>query len=266
MQIRPGRETIIYEYDRMNSVQQGEGRSSDIFEFKYPQYFFIVSFVLDSDDEAKIDVDFVLNAQKSMYPSYDWDAANENVEYFAKDELEKTILVKAVCPCCGKQIKLGIADTTFLCEECNTAIDAEQATNLFIAQYLGKENNYNHSAFYYNRVLRVYPDSRLAANGLSQVEQNKKEHVFIAAKRANFSGKSDILEFSKNHMTYIKQNGEMKVYYYDKMSKVAKSFFGTFEFKYEGEESTQIFGTNVDAKIIVEFVLNAQKGIYPPLS
>lgn len=67
-------------------------------------------------------------------------------------------------------------------------------------------------------------------------------------------------------MTYIKQNGEMKVYYYDKMSKVAKSFFGTFEFKYEGEESTQIFGTNVDAKIIVEFVLNAQKGIYPPLS
>lgn len=266
VQIRPGRESKIYEYDKMNSVQQGEGRSSDIFEFKYPEHSLWVIFVLRSKDKAKTVVDFILNAQKGMYPSYDWDAANESVEIFAKEELEKMILVKAFCPRCGKQIKLGLADTTHLCGGCNTLIDAEQAINLFIAEHFGKENNYNHSALYYNRVLRVFPDSRLAANGLSQVEQNKEKHVFITAKQANFFGKSDILEFRKYHLTYIKQNGETKVYYYDKMSKVAKSFFGTFDFKYEGEESTKIFGTSVNAKILVEFVLNAQKGIYPSSS
>lgn len=265
VQIRPGRETIIYEYDRMNNVKQGEGWSSDLFNFKYPEHFFVVVFVLHSEDKAKTVVDFILNAQKGLYPSYDWHAENKNDEYFAKEELEKTILIKAVCPCCGKLIMLGLADTTLLCEECNTTIDEEQAINLFIAQYLGKENNYNHSALYYNRVLGVYPDNRLASSGLLQVEQNKKEHVFISASQANFFGKNDILEFRKNYMTYIKQNGEKKVYYYDKMSKVAKSSFGNWHFKYEGEESTQIFSTNVDANSLVEFVLNAQKGIYPLL-
>ena len=75
--------------------------------------------------------------------------------------------------------------------------------------------------------------------------------------------KYKVMELRKEYMTCRKKNGSKEIWLYRKMTDLSY-FFGYIEFSYKGELSSIVRGT-MDEKEVVQFIRNAQKGIYPPV-
>ena len=71
------------------------------------------------------------------------------------------------------------------------------------------------------------------------------------------------MELRKEYMTCRKRDGSKEIWVYRKMTELSY-FFGYIEFSYKGELSSIVRGT-MDEKEVVQFIRNAQKGIYPPV-
>jgi len=181
-----------------------------------------------------------------------------------ESEQAKKAATEAVCPFCERLLIVDkrYADNT--CCYCEKIIDTVAAINLRKGSYLSARRKYDQAIDCYNKVLLRYPGNILAQKGIESVSVKIKNHVFIRAEQPNLFEKNDELEFKRHELLYIKPNRKTIVYSYDKMTNLDINFFGVLTFSYPDNENDIVLSTNVDSEIILDFILNAQNGKYPP--
>ena len=110
----------------------------------------------------------------------------------------------------------------------------------------------------YKKVINLDPENAAAKEGLARVRP--LNYVYLKSKMFE---KYKVMELRKEYMTCRKRDGSKEIWVYRKMTELSY-FFGYIEFSYKGELSSIVRGT-MDEKEVVQFIRNAQKGIYPPV-
>ena len=191
------------------------------------------------------------------YKNY-WEAFNERQR--KKEQMTKEV----VCPYCGSIL---LADWDYLkntCCNCNFEFDVNAAKLMVRARNYLKEQRYADSLDCYNKILAVHPDSRLVTDEMRRIDTVKENHVFIRATVFNVFSKYETIEFRKDCMTYLKNNGKCVVYKYADMDGL-KDNRNTFFFSYKDSIIPESFTTSIKPSLITSFIEHAKQGLYPPL-
>ena len=161
----------------------------------------------------------------------------------------------AFCPFCGSRFILGTTDVDKE-EVKKVALKIEVLLN--DAKRYEKKCDMEAALQCYKDVINLDPDHVEAKEGLARVRP--LNYVYLKSKMFE---KYKVMELRKEYMTCRKKNGSKEIWLYRKMTDLSY-FFGYIEFSYKGELSSIVRGT-MDEKEVVQFIRNAQKGIYPPV-
>ena len=176
------------------------------------------------------------------------------------------------CPSCGGQLTVSIKTGSAVCPFCNSrfvldaAGDAEEARKAALeiekllndAQKYEKKGDTAAALQCYREVINLDSNNVEAKEGLARVRL--LNYVYLKSKMFK---DYTVMELRKEHMTCHKKDGSKEIWLYRKMSDLSY-FFGSMEFSYKGELSSIVLGV-MDEKDVVNFIRNAQKGIYPPI-
>ena len=161
----------------------------------------------------------------------------------------------AYCPFCGSRFVLDSAGGDME-ETRKAAVEVEE----LLSEAKNCEKKYDTEAALqcYKKVINLDPENAAAKEGLARVRP--LNYVYLKSKMFE---KYKVMELRKEYMTCRKRDGSKEIWVYRKMTELSY-FFGYIEFSYKGELSSIVRGT-MDEKEVVQFIRNAQKGIYPPV-
>ena len=177
------------------------------------------------------------------------------------------------CPNCSGQLTVSLKTGSAFCPFCNSrfvldsaGVDMEEAKQaaLKVEELLGDAKKFEKKCDAeaalqcYKEVISLDPENMEAKEGLARVRP--LNYVYLKSKMFE---KYKVMELRKEYMTCRKRNGSREIWLYRKMTDLSY-FFGYIEFSYKGELSSIVRGT-MDEKEVVQFIRNAQKGIYPPI-
>ena len=171
--------------------------------------------------------------------------------------------VKAVCVSCGENIIVDKRYEDATCCYCNNVIKVSPAIDL-LNGYV-KENNlcYEDAITSFRKVLSIYSNNKFAVEGIRRVKVKIANHVYISTENLNVFGKNDLLTFRRNKVIFTKAEGDSVDFYYKQMTEVGTGMFNLPEFRYPGYGRPIVLCTAVDNDQLLEFILNAQKELYP---
>ncbi len=182
-------------------------------------------------------------------------------------EKEKTEAAKAatqaVCTACGENIIVDKRYEDATCCYCNQVIKVLPAIDLLNGYTKENELCYDEAIIFFRKVLSACPNNKFAIEGIRRVKEKIANHVYINTENLNAFGKNDLIAFRRDKVTFTKPEGDTVDFYYKHMSEVGAGMFYLPEFSYPGYGRPIVFCTTVDNDQILEFILNAQKGIYP---
>ena len=182
-------------------------------------------------------------------------------------------LASTTCPNCNGQLTVSVKTGSAFCPFCNSrfvldsaAGDMEEARKaaVEIEELLSEASKYEKKGDAeaalqcYKKVISMDPDNVDAKEGLGRVRP--LNYIYLKSKMFR---KYTVMELRKEYMTCRKSDGSKEIWLYRKMTDLSY-FFGYIEFSYKGELSSIVRGT-MDEKEVVQFIRNAQKGIYPPV-
>ncbi len=207
-------------------------------------------------------------------------------------DVEKTKLVPAKCTSCGAQLEVDSTQQAAICPYCNSAYIVEQAINNFQVNMSGnmnisnatinvvnsntnlenlfaraeeykKQGNYVAALEYYNRVLDEDITHYGAKQGVAHIENEMENYVYyqIAGNKVFTSG---MLMLKKGKFVFRDNKGKETVYDLMLMKDIKKSM-GTMSFMYPGKFSEQSFGVQGNVQMLIDYILQAQRGIYPEM-
>lgn len=200
-------------------------------------------------------------------------------------------LVKAQCTNCSAPLEVDSSLDAAICPYCNTPYIVERAINnynvsmnsgnmniknayinvsngtnlenlLLRAERYEQEGDYNSALEYYNRVLDIDINQIKVQEAINKIKHAMEEYVYfrIDANVGLFSGH---LMLKKGKLIYVNKKGKETVYYIERISN-PRVTMGCLGFMYEGRMSEVTIGCRM-AKMVVEMLLNAKKGIYPEM-
>lgn len=171
--------------------------------------------------------------------------------------------VQAVCTACGKTIVVDKRYEDATCCYCLSIIKVLPAIVL-MKGYL-KENGlyYDEALVSYRKVLATCPNNTIALESIQRVQRKIADHVYINTENCNVFSKNDLLAFRRDKVTFTNEEGNTVDFYYNKMTEVQAGTLNFPQFKYPGYGLPIILGTTVDSDQLLDFIMNAQKGLYP---
>lgn len=170
---------------------------------------------------------------------------------------------KAVCPACGKTIIVDGRYEASTCCYCNAVIKVAPAIDLLNGYLKENELYYEEAVVFYHKVLTAYPNNAFAIESIQRVKEKIANHVYISTECCNVFSKNDLLAFRRDKVTFTKSDGDIVDFYYRHMTEVKAGVFKLPEFRYPGYGLPIVLGTAIDNDQLLDFVLNAQKGVYP---
>lgn len=185
-------------------------------------------------------------------------------EYDERQRKKEQLTKEAVCPHCGSVVLVDWGSKENICCYCNTEFDVYAARLIIRARKLLKQQQYADALDCYYKVLEYYPKNPLILSEISNVKTGKEDHVFIRTTVFHAFSKYETLEFRKHDMTYLKNNGERKIYQYCDMNSLEDNK-DAFLFRYKDNIKMEWFATSVKPSIITGFIEQAKQGMYPPL-
>lgn len=170
---------------------------------------------------------------------------------------------KAACTACGGTIVVDNRYEEATCCYCNAVIKVAPALDLLDGYLKENELFYDEAIASYQKVLAVLPNNSFAVSGINRVKVKIVNHVYIRTECYNFFSKNDLLTFRRDRVTFTKADGSVVDFYYKQMTEVEAGALDVPKFRYPGYGMPIVLGTSVDNGQLLEFILNAQKGIYP---
>ena len=191
----------------------------------------------------------------------------------AAEKKNSISFASTTCPNCSGQLTVSFKTGSAFCPFCNsrfvldsTAGGMEEAKKAAVeveellseAKKYEKKSDAEAALQCYKKVINLDPENLEAKEGLARVRP--LNYVYLKSKMLE---KYKVMELRKEYMTCRKRDGSREIWLYRKMTELSY-FFGYIEFSYKGELSSIVRGT-MDEKEVVQFIRNAQKGIYPPI-
>lgn len=195
------------------------------------------------------------------------DIEDEKKRALQQKELERIraaqAATKAACTACGGTIVVDNRYEDATCCYCNAVIKVEPALDLLNGYVNENELFYDEAIASYHKVLSALPNNSFAVSGINRVKVKIANHVYINTECCNVFSKNDLLAFRRNKVTFTKADGSVVDFYYRKMTEVEAGVLGLPQFRYPGYGLPIVLGTSVNNGQLLEFLLNAQKGLYP---
>ena len=199
--------------------------------------------------------------------------------------------VKAQCTNCNAPLEVDVAQSAAICPYCNMPYIVEQAVNnynvsvntgnmnitnavinvsngsnvnnlILRAEKFEQEGNYQAALEYYNRVLDIDITQTKAQNEINRIRSAIENYVYFRAD-ANTVFSFGQLIVKKGKMIFENKKGNEIVYYLERLNN-PRVTMGCVGFMYDGKKNEITYGCS-RAKVLVEFLLNAKKGIYPEM-
>ena len=170
---------------------------------------------------------------------------------------------KAVCTACGKTIVVDKRYEDATCCYCNTVIKVAPAIDLKNGYLKENELYYEEALVFYHKVLSACPNNNFAVESIRRVKEKMANHVYINTENCNAFCKNDLLAFRRDKVTLTNGEGNSVDFYYSQMTEVEAGVLNLPQFRYPGYGLPIILGTTVDNDQLLDFIMNAQKGLYP---
>ena len=170
---------------------------------------------------------------------------------------------KAVCTACGKTIVVDKRYEDATCCYCNTVIKVAPAIDLKNGYLKENELYYEEALVFYHKVLSACPNNNFAVESIRRVKEKMANHVYINTENCNAFSKNDLLAFRRDKVTFTNGEGNTVDFYYSQMTEVEAGVLNLPQFRYPGYGLPIILGTTVDNDQLLDFIMNAQKGLYP---
>ncbi|WP_027397965.1 zinc ribbon domain-containing protein [Anaerovibrio lipolyticus] len=214
-------------------------------------------------------------------------ASDMSISSFDKSS---TIFVPAKCTNCGGTLQVNPEEKTAVCKYCNSNFLVDQAVKNYNIHVNGnisigsatinirgenvqnlvaravefeRESHFNNAIEYYNKVLDIDINNVEAKEGLARVNQKLKNYMYIRVEIPCISSSNEIIEVYKTYILHTKGNDKKK-YEISKIINIKQPHKNLMTFEIEGDYFSNVsIAAGDETSAIVEFILNAQKGIYP---
>ena len=167
--------------------------------------------------------------------------------------------VDGVCPYCGEGFAIAVNKKESVCKHCGVGFNVNVARHLHRAKLEERIRRPQEAIGHYSKAYDLDNSSIIAREGIIRCKGLLKNYAFIRVNVPRLFTKDETLEFRIGSMVHIKSNGKENVYDYAALSNLEYDK-NSFSFDYSGEREFYMTGA---PEYVVNFVLDAKKGIYP---